>query len=375
MLTFLPRWIDLTHPVYPGVPVFPGDPECTFTPHAELVQDGYRVTRLCCGTHLGTHLDAPSHFLPDGAPVDLIPLEHLCGPAVLLDLSHKGAPKSVIDASDLEPFADRLVPGARALIRTGWDVRFGTEAFFNDQPGFTPEACRWLAARRLRLLGLDVPSLHPALFAPTHVPLLQAGTVIVESLRLTPLCPYAAGPIAFFAAPLPLRGLDGSPVRAFAAVPGTYCEDEPAKPPAVHVEVVTSATQMLDALAIREAVFVDEQGVDWRLERDAADRTALHLLAYRHGEPAGTLRLLVRDAGEVAIGRFAVLRAHRGQGVGRALMEWVLIWARDTGVAKLTLHAQVHAAGFYRRFGFEVCGPQFIEAGILHVPMERDVND
>lgn len=138
------------------------------------------------------------------------------------------------------------------------------------------------------------------------------------------------------------------------------------------VQLVRTAYEMLDALDIRKKVFVDEQGVDLAEEYDGMDRQALHVLAYRDGKAVGTLRLLREDTvGKV--GRLAVLKEYRGRGVGRELLRWVIRNAPSFGLRKLVLNAQTHAAEFYRKNGFTVCGPEFMEAGIPHVPMERSV--
>lgn len=364
--------IDLTHPITPQVPVFPGDPQCTFTAHATFEQSGYRVTALHMGTHQGTHMDAPSHFVENGMGVHEVALQRMCGPATLIDMKAKGSAGDTIDVADLEPYAERFVANARVLLYTGWESYFGTAQFYERSPGLTPAACSWLATKGLAVLGLDLPTLHTEAVSETHVPLLSAGVAIVESLKLSPLLPYADKPFLFFAAPLPLVGLDGSPLRAFAAIPSNPGDGDCNSNSRVWVEPVSTAYQMLDAFLIRDTVFVHEQGVDMSEEHDDQDRHALHALAYVDGHPVGTLRLL-RQGSAGTVGRFAVLKEYRGRGVGQELMAWVIRSARTLGLHRLHLHAQTHAAGFYRRLGFEVCGPEFMEAGIPHVPMERTV--
>jgi predicted GNAT family N-acyltransferase len=124
------------------------------------------------------------------------------------------------------------------------------------------------------------------------------------------------------------------------------------------------------ARPVRFDVFVREQGVPVELEWDEFDVTSEHAVATdASGEVVGTARLVPVSANECRIGRMAVLAAHRGQGVGAAMLEALLQRARERGERQVVLHAQMHAAGFYRRFGFEPHGPQFDEAGIPHVEM------
>ncbi len=165
------------------------------------------------------------------------------------------------------------------------------------------------------------------------------------------------------------------------------------------VETVDYATAAADLHAVREAVFVREQGVPPELERDAADPHCLHALA-RDGEgrPVGAARLVpprvvaggcvgARDDGAEAgaasaavpaastrlprIGRMAVLREWRGRGVGEAMLEALTAAARERGWPELALHAQASAIGFYARQGYLPHGARFTEAGIVHQAMRR----
>lgn len=118
--------------------------------------------------------------------------------------------------------------------------------------------------------------------------------------------------------------------------------------------------------AVREAVFVREQGVPTALEWDGRDAEAWHWLAEdAAGRPVGTARLL--PTGQ--IGRMAVLPDWRRRGVGTALLHAVLRDAPGRGVGALWLNAQCSAEAFYARAGFEAEGPAFAEAGIPHRAM------
>ena len=117
---------------------------------------------------------------------------------------------------------------------------------------------------------------------------------------------------------------------------------------------------------IREAVFIREQGVPTELEWDEFDVNCIHVLASDStANPVGTARLL-RDG---SIGRVAVLREYRGKGVGIALMHFLLREAGSRQVQQVTLNAQAHAIEFYKKFGFQVTGETFLDAGIPHVRM------
>lgn len=125
-----------------------------------------------------------------------------------------------------------------------------------------------------------------------------------------------------------------------------------------------------DARPVREAVFLREQQVPADMEWDEHDAVSLHALARDPaGAPIGTGRLLP----DGHIGRMAVMPDWRGMGVGRALLDALMDEARQYRMPRLLLHAQTAAAGFYRRFGFGAAGDEFMEAGIPHVLMMREL--
>jgi predicted GNAT family N-acyltransferase len=131
----------------------------------------------------------------------------------------------------------------------------------------------------------------------------------------------------------------------------------------VDIIPVTWATGREDLMAVRFAVFVDEQGVPPALEADADDDRALHLLARTPaGIGIGTARLLPNGH----IGRMAVLPDWRRRGIGGRLLDGAITAARRLGLHEARLHAQCHAIGFYARHGFRAEGPVFVEAGIDH---------
>lgn len=125
--------------------------------------------------------------------------------------------------------------------------------------------------------------------------------------------------------------------------------------------------------ALRRAVFIEEQGVSVIEEVDGRDAQALHILARKDGQAVGCARILVAGA-TGKIGRVCVLAQMRGQGVGVALIEAALDCLRQIdGVTQARLGAQTHAIGFYERLGFNVDGPEYLDAGIAHRDMVRPV--
>ena len=126
--------------------------------------------------------------------------------------------------------------------------------------------------------------------------------------------------------------------------------------------------------AIRQQVFIDEQGIPAQMEWDDADASCLHAVACnRLGVALATGRLMEHVPGVVKIGRMAVLRPLRGSKVGRAVLDALMASARERGFREAVLHAQLSAVPFYKRAGFTERGTVYEEAGIAHIEMSREL--
>ena len=125
-------------------------------------------------------------------------------------------------------------------------------------------------------------------------------------------------------------------------------------------------------LDIRAKVFIEEQGVSEADERDGRDGDAIHLIAFVDNAPVGTARILIED-NTGKIGRVAVLADQRGSGFGKALILASLDELRGSGVPRAKLGAQTHAIGFYAALGFSPIGAEYMDAGIAHQDMVREV--
>jgi arylformamidase len=205
--------IDLTYPITDGMPVFPGDPTVEFERVAIIHEGGYNITRVSLGTHTGTHVDAPCHALHDDRGVDSIPLDSLIGWAEVLDLGDL-APGSEVISADLDKFAARVTDGARLLLKTGWGKLWGTPEFYTDFPGISEGGAAWLLARKVRLLGIEQPSVHPKLHREVHKALLASSMAIIETVAN--LHEITSDRVYLAALPIKLAGLDGAPTRVVA---------------------------------------------------------------------------------------------------------------------------------------------------------------
>ncbi len=141
--------------------------------------------------------------------------------------------------------------------------------------------------------------------------------------------------------------------------------------PAFAIRILPWSEALPLARPVREKVFVEEQGVPRELEWDEEDERCEHAVACdSKGRAIGTARLLP----EGRVGRMAVLVEWRRRGVGAALLGALIALARERSMPRVTLHAQTHATGFYRRFGFSERGGEFSEAGIPHVEMALELS-
>ena len=139
----------------------------------------------------------------------------------------------------------------------------------------------------------------------------------------------------------------------------------------LRVELVEWGKEEEAIRTIRETVFIVEQAVPVELEWDGLDPLCAHVLAWNaSGEAIGTARMQRTGA----IGRMAVVKSWRGRRVGRAILQELLNLAAKQGLSRVTLSAQTHAVGFYEQAGFHVVGELFIDAGIPHRKMVKELS-
>jgi len=201
------RLWDISQPLRPDLPVWPGDtpfqssPTWTFGPGTPV-----NVAAFTASTHTGAHADAPLHYDPAGAPIDAVPLDAYLGPCLLIDAR---ACVGLIDPDFVEA---NVPPGTeRVLFRTY--ERFPHDAWTSAFTAVHPAAITLLAELGVRLIGLDSPSLDPqdSKTMDAHLAVRRADMRVLEGLVLDEPPP---GDYELIALPLRLAGLDASPVRA-----------------------------------------------------------------------------------------------------------------------------------------------------------------
>jgi arylformamidase len=208
--------LDISLAPGPAGPLWPGDPPPALTAVCRLAHgDECNLSAWSGSLHAGTHVDAPWHYLPDGATVEALDLDRLLGPCQVVDCGSASAISAELLARlDLPADAQRL------LLRTANSARraAGETAFRPDFVALGREAARWLVARGVRLVGIDGPSIAPLKdLAEPHRLLLAAGVVIIENLDLSRADP---GAWELLCLPLALAGADGAPARAVLRRPG-----------------------------------------------------------------------------------------------------------------------------------------------------------
>lgn len=208
------KLVDLSHPLEHGQQTFPFDPKLSVMPHGTTQTLSYNISHVSMSSHQGTHLDAMYHFLDDGKTIDQMPLEWFYGPARVLRIPKKA--NEEITVEDFKPFEEHLTEGARIIYETGWHRQFGADNFFTEFPSLTQDAARYLASKKIRMIGMDTPTPGKD-FKEVHHILLDKSVeiVIVETLNNLDQVPDT---FTFIGFPLNFKGRDGSPIRAVAMV-------------------------------------------------------------------------------------------------------------------------------------------------------------
>jgi arylformamidase len=204
--------VDLSHPLADGDEAYPGDPGVTYRTVHTTGENGYHVSLIEMGSHVGTHLDAPRHIDDSGRTVERLDLRKLVGPAKVVDVDLRENEAITSGNIDIDPAS--LALGDRVLFRTGWARRRGTPGFFTDFPDLDLDLATALASAGVVLVGLEQPSVHRTLHQDVHRVLLDAEIVVIEALAS--LEKLRAKEVQLMCLPLPHVGLDGAAVRAVA---------------------------------------------------------------------------------------------------------------------------------------------------------------
>jgi kynurenine formamidase len=208
--------LDLTMPFSEKTIPVPGHPYPSFEPLTSLERDGVRNTTMTVSIHTGTHIDAPSHFIEDGATIDEIPIDRFHRPGVRLDLRSMAQPEAPITLEHLKEagFDPSEAGGTILMLASGWtDQAWESERLYETNPYLAQDAAEAIAAASPSALGLDF-AVDDAKPWPNHTILLGIGVLLIENLMHLPELPKDGfGVMAF---PLKLVGENGGPSRVVA---------------------------------------------------------------------------------------------------------------------------------------------------------------
>jgi len=211
--------IDLTLTVSDKIPTFPGSPQPSFIPWENVKEDGYNLELLFLSTHTGTHMDAPYHFLEKGVKIHEISLKKLVSEAVLIKSKKKGGESiTKIDIQKFEKKHGKITSFSSVIFYTGWQRNLQKKYYFTKNPGLSVSAAKYLASKKINLVGIDSPSIDlgkDSKFS-VHQIFAKKGILIVENLAN--LDKIKSSKFHLVILPLKLKNATGSPVRAIAFV-------------------------------------------------------------------------------------------------------------------------------------------------------------
>lgn len=206
MLSFK-KIIDISWPISQSMTAYKDRHVVQFTQTKTFEQDHARESVVTLGSHSGTHVDAPAHFLENGASIEEMPLSSLIGPCSVIDLTHCAEKITINDV------AEQIIPDDHIILLKTKNSLLEPEALFN--PSFVylaADAARYLSEKRIKGVGIDYLGIERA--QPdhaTHDALLAKNMPIIEGLRLKDV---NAGSYFFCCLPLAIQSLEAAPARA-----------------------------------------------------------------------------------------------------------------------------------------------------------------
>jgi len=214
------KLVDLSWPIYPGMARIPVAPDLDMRPCQQIAAgDSSNITEIRLSSHVGTHIDAPYHFIQEGKTIDQLPLEHFTGPAVTISVERQAGES--ITPDDLSRADVRA--GDIVLLHTGWSRKFESPEY-QRHPFLVQDTADWLVDHKVKMLGIDCVNVEmpvadrpPDYARPIHHTLLRNEVLIIENL--TNLDRIAGQRVRLYAFPIPYRGCDGAQARVVAEVP------------------------------------------------------------------------------------------------------------------------------------------------------------
>ncbi len=210
--------VDMSLLISESIPSFPGSPTPKFIDWSDIEHDGYNLELLFLSSHTGTHLDAPFHFVKNGLKIHQIPLDRLLGKATLIKLrKSKNTPITKSDLVSFEKKNGKIPNHSSVFFFTGWQKNLKKNNYFTENPGLDASSAKYLASKKINLVGIDSPSIDlgkDESFSVHHI-LSKNNILIVENLAN--MDKIRSLEFNFTILPLKLKDATGSPVRAVAS--------------------------------------------------------------------------------------------------------------------------------------------------------------
>lgn len=211
--------IDLTGEIAIGAWTYGGPfPAIQIDQIARIDEIGYDAYKIVLADHVGTHIDAPSHFFANTMKSSEFPLDQLMGDAIMLNFESKDSPLSCITRDDFDQVGTGVRKGDIVVIMTGWEAHWHSEDYVTGTPFMSNEAADWLVGRKVKLLAGDL-----ALFCDPRIPSTE---LIPDKILLGNGIPYINGLVnlgsisqtrfRLIALPIKVKGVTGAPVRVIA---------------------------------------------------------------------------------------------------------------------------------------------------------------
>lgn len=221
-ITISKSFHDLTSVINEDMLVYPGDPKPYFQSISTIKKNQVNVTRIILGSHTGTHVDAPIHFEADGEGISDFPTNKFIGETMILDMSdledHRNGDDKGITANEFERYSDNIKKDDIVLLYTGSnDPSKAPESIMKEFSYIESSGADWIVDHGIKCVGIDSFSVEKYNFTTplAHKKLLSNKVGIIENLN-TELKKLIGKRMYLICAPLPLKGLDGSPARVLA---------------------------------------------------------------------------------------------------------------------------------------------------------------
>jgi arylformamidase len=199
------------------MPVYPGDPFPSFKKYSTLRKNRVNVTKITMGSHTGTHLDAPRHFIRNGIGIDKIPIDRLIGEAYVADLSKKPIGSGITSKDLGRKLEGKIARDDIVILYTGCSDYWGEESINRRYTYLAEDAADYLVSKRVRAVGIDFLSVEKfnAPKSVVHKTLLGKGIFIIESLS-NAVKPFLGKRVLMICMPIKLQDGDGAPSRVVA---------------------------------------------------------------------------------------------------------------------------------------------------------------